>query len=73
MSSPWPTLQLTGLYLFIVYAGMRVMKHREAYSLKVVLGVYNLAMVLLNFYIFKEVSAVDRLSAFFVSLLVSRA
>jgi len=54
MDAYWPTLALTALYLFVVYAGQRVMAHREPFKFHYTLTVYNLALVALNFHIFYE-------------------
>ena len=57
MQSYVPTLALTVLYLFSVWAGMKIMRHRAAYQLKTTLLIYNTLMVALNFHIFYEVSS----------------
>ncbi|XP_062407538.1 elongation of very long chain fatty acids protein 4-like isoform X1 [Sardina pilchardus] len=54
MSSPWPTLAISQLYLLFLWAGPRYMQNREPFQLRKTLIVYNFSMVLLNFYICKE-------------------
>lgn len=56
MQSPWPTIQLTILYLLIVYWGPKFMKERKPIDSKPLLAIYNLALVALNLYIVLEVS-----------------
>lgn len=55
MSSPLPTLGISVLYLLFLWAGPLYMQNREPFQLRKTLIVYNFSMVLLNFYIFKEV------------------
>lgn len=55
MSSPVPTLVISCLYLFFLWAGPRYMQDRQPYTLRKTLIVYNFSMVVLNFYIAKEV------------------
>lgn len=55
MQSPWPTLQLTGIYLLAIYLGPKLMRNRKPFENKIVLAIYNLALVLLNLHIFIEV------------------
>lgn len=57
MSSPWPTLAISCLYLIFLWAGPKYMQDRHPYTLRKTLIVYNFSMVVLNFYIAKEVSA----------------
>lgn len=57
MSSPFPTLAISCLYLLFLWAGPRYMQDRQPYTLRKTLIVYNFSMVVLNFYIAKEVSA----------------
>lgn len=57
MSSPLPTLGFSCLYLLFLWAGPRYMQDRQPYTLRKTLIVYNFSMVVLNFYIAKEVSA----------------
>ncbi|XP_032380724.1 elongation of very long chain fatty acids protein 4 isoform X1 [Etheostoma spectabile] len=52
--SPVPVALIFLTYLFLVWAGPRLMKHREALDLKGVLIVYNFAMVGLSGYMFYE-------------------
>ncbi|XP_053500128.1 elongation of very long chain fatty acids protein 4b isoform X1 [Ictalurus furcatus] len=54
MSSPLPTLGFSVLYLLFLWAGPRYMQHRDAFKLRKTLIIYNFSMVLLNFYICKE-------------------
>lgn len=60
MSSPIPTLVISCLYLFFLWAGPRYMQDRQPYTLRKTLIVYNFSMVVLNFYIAKEVGARPR-------------
>ena len=57
MSSALPTLAISCLYLLFLWAGPRYMQDRQPYTLRKTLIVYNFSMVVLNFYIAKEVSA----------------
>ncbi|KAL4000467.1 hypothetical protein ACER0C_008238 [Sarotherodon galilaeus] len=52
--SPVPVTLIFLLYLFIIWAGPRLMKHREPFELKVVLIVYNFTMVGLSVYMCHE-------------------
>ncbi|KAM3876169.1 ELOVL fatty acid elongase 8b [Diretmus argenteus] len=52
--SPVPVLVVFLGYLCVVWAGPRLMKHREPVDLKAVLIVYNFAMVCLSAYMFYE-------------------
>ncbi|XP_039985395.1 ELOVL fatty acid elongase 8b isoform X2 [Xiphias gladius] len=52
--SPVPVSLIFLVYLCVVWAGPRLMKHREPVDLKVVLIVYNFAMVGLSAYMFYE-------------------
>lgn len=56
MASPLPTLGFSCLYLLFLWAGPRYMQDRQPYTLRKTLIVYNFSMVVLNFYIAKEVS-----------------
>lgn len=58
MSSPFPTLAISCLYLIFLWAGPKYMQDRQPYTLRKTLIVYNFSMVVLNFYIAKEVSAI---------------
>lgn len=53
--SPVPVALIFLAYLLVVWAGPRLMKHREPFDLKVVLVLYNFAMVGLSAYMFHEV------------------
>lgn len=57
MASPLPTLAISCLYLLFLWAGPRYMQDRQPYTLRRTLIVYNFSMVVLNFYIAKEVGA----------------
>lgn len=59
MSSPLPTLAISCLYLLFLWAGPRYMQDRQPYTLRKTLIVYNFSMVVLNFYIAKEVKAMS--------------
>uniref|UniRef100_A0A3Q4N6X6 Elongation of very long chain fatty acids protein n=1 Tax=Neolamprologus brichardi TaxID=32507 RepID=A0A3Q4N6X6_NEOBR len=63
MSSPFPTLAISCLYLIFLWAGPKYMQDRQPYTLRKTLIVYNFSMVVLNFYIAKEVSAIVIASA----------
>uniref|UniRef100_G3PEQ4 Elongation of very long chain fatty acids protein n=1 Tax=Gasterosteus aculeatus aculeatus TaxID=481459 RepID=G3PEQ4_GASAC len=52
--SPVPVALIFLAYLLVVWAGPRLMKHREPFDLKVVLVLYNFAMVGLSAYMFHE-------------------
>ena len=62
IATPWPTIALVAIYLFIVKVGPKVMENRKAYSLREVLIVYNLALVALSAYMVYEVSIMLELS-----------
>ncbi|XP_058969045.2 very long chain fatty acid elongase 4 [Pocillopora verrucosa] len=48
VATPWPTIALVAMYLFIVKVGPKVMENRKAYELREILVVYNFALVLLS-------------------------
>ncbi|GAA6235033.1 elongation of very long chain fatty acids protein 4-like [Lates japonicus] len=52
--SPVPVSLIFLVYLCVVWAGPRLMKNREPIDLKVILIVYNFAMVGLSAYMFHE-------------------
>ncbi|GAA6073537.1 ELOVL fatty acid elongase 8b isoform X2 [Tachysurus ichikawai] len=52
--SPVPVLWIFLCYLGIIWLGPRLMRNREAVDLKLVLIVYNFAMVCLSVYMFHE-------------------
>ncbi|CAG9799105.1 unnamed protein product [Chironomus riparius] len=55
MSSPFPTIWICILYVYIVKeVGPNIMKNRKPFKLKYILILYNLAQVILSFYIFWE-------------------
>ena len=54
--SPVPVIVIFLVYLCVLWAGPRLMKHRGPVDLKGVLIVYNFAMVCLSVYMFYEVS-----------------
>ncbi|XP_029962873.1 very long chain fatty acid elongase 5 [Salarias fasciatus] len=59
LDSYLPTFALTVVYLLIVWLGPKYMKHRQPYSCRRLLLLYNLGVTLLSFYMFYElVSAV---------------
>ena len=59
MSTPWPSVILTALYVYFVkYGGPQFMENRKPYELRNILFVYNFAMVILSGYIFLEVGYV---------------
>lgn len=57
MSSPAPTLAISCLYLLFLWVGPKYMQNREPFELRKTLIVYNFSMVILNFYIAKEVTS----------------
>lgn len=59
MQSPWPTLSISTLYLLFVWLGPKWMKDREPFQMRSVLIIYNFGMVLLNLFIFREVSLLN--------------
>ncbi|KAL4225491.1 hypothetical protein ACF0H5_016181 [Mactra antiquata] len=56
ISTIWPTVMITTTYLTVILGGQRLMKHQEAFQLNTVMMVYNFLLVLLNAYIFYELS-----------------
>ncbi|XP_060933509.1 ELOVL fatty acid elongase 8b [Limanda limanda] len=60
--SPFPMLLIFLVYLSVVWAGPRMMKHREPFNLRVVLIVYNFCMVGLSAYMFYEFLVTSLLS-----------
>ncbi|KAE8603121.1 hypothetical protein XENTR_v10014225 [Xenopus tropicalis] len=54
MQSPLPTLAISTAYLLVVWLGPKFMKNREPFQLRYLLIAYNFGMVILNFFIFKE-------------------
>ena len=56
MSSPWPTVALTVLYLLVVWLGPKFMTNRAAFDLKYLMIIYNFGLVILSFYMMYEVS-----------------
>ncbi|XP_035377466.1 elongation of very long chain fatty acids protein 4b [Electrophorus electricus] len=55
MQSSVNTLGISALYLLFLWVGPRYMRGWDAFHLRETLIVYNFSMVLLNFYICKEV------------------
>lgn len=55
-----PTLALTVTYLLIVWTGPKYMKHRQPYSCRGAMMLYNLGLTLLSFYMFYEVNRLLR-------------
>lgn len=53
--SPIPVALIFLLYLCVVWLGPRLMRHRQPVDLRVILIVYNFAMVGLSTYMFHEV------------------
>ncbi|XP_043929674.1 elongation of very long chain fatty acids protein 4 [Protopterus annectens] len=60
MQSPLPTLAISTLYLLFVWLGPKWMRNREPFQLRPWLIGYNFGMVILNFYIFKELILATR-------------
>ncbi|XP_030641833.1 elongation of very long chain fatty acids protein 4-like [Chanos chanos] len=64
MSSPLPTLGFSCLYLLFLWVGPRYMQSREPFPLRTTLIIYNFSMVLLNFYICKELIIASRAAGY---------
>uniref|UniRef100_A0AAY5F402 Elongation of very long chain fatty acids protein n=1 Tax=Electrophorus electricus TaxID=8005 RepID=A0AAY5F402_ELEEL len=60
MQSSVNTLGISALYLLFLWVGPRYMRGWDAFHLRETLIVYNFSMVLLNFYICKEVHDVNK-------------
>lgn len=60
MNSPLPTLVISSTYLLFLWLGPKYMQGREPFQLRKTLIVYNFSMVILNFFIFKEVRSHTR-------------
>lgn len=60
MDSPLPTLAISSTYLLFLWLGPKYMQGREPFQLRKTLIVYNFSMVILNFFIFKEVRSITR-------------
>lgn len=56
VATPWPTICLMAMYLFIVKVGPKFMENRKAWDLKEVLVVYNFGLVFLSGYMLYEVN-----------------
>lgn len=54
VATPWPTIALIGMYLFVVKVGPKIMETRKAYNLREVLIVYNFALLLLSAWMMYE-------------------
>lgn len=54
VSSPWPLLAIIILYLLLLRFGPKFMANRKPFDLKGVMVVYNLLVVVLSVYMFKE-------------------
>ena len=57
MATPLPILWIYLGYLSMVFAGPRLMKPYQAFSLRPIIIAYNFALVLLSLYMFEEVRA----------------
>lgn len=57
--SPVPVFCIFLCYLGVIWLGPRLMRTREAVDLKLVLIVYNFAMVCLSVYMFHEVTVLQ--------------
>lgn len=55
-----PTFALTVMYLLIVWMGPKYMKHRQPFSCRGILMLYNLGLTLLSFYMFYEVNRLSQ-------------
>jgi len=65
MSSVWPTISITVTYLIIVKFGPSLMKFRpQGFEFRWSLFCYNFCLVVLNLYIFVEVSIAFRAAVF---------
>lgn len=56
LDSYLPTGALTVMYLLIVWLGPKYMKHRQPYSCRGAMMLYNLGLTLLSFAMFYEVN-----------------
>lgn len=57
MASPFPTITLTGLYLYFVkIAGPQWMKDKQPYDLRIFMIIYNFSLVIASGTMFIEVS-----------------
>ena len=56
--SPWNIFSICIGYIVLCYIGPKLMANRKPFELRAVLVVYNLFMVLLSMYMFKEVSCI---------------
>jgi len=55
MDTPWSTLALIALYLYVVkILGPNLMRERKAFDLKKIMVIYNLTMVVASFWMFLE-------------------
>ncbi|XP_019638500.1 PREDICTED: elongation of very long chain fatty acids protein 2-like [Branchiostoma belcheri] len=55
LSSPWPNVYLTVLYFLLVWLGPKVMRNRQAFSLREVMILYNIIITALSCWMFKEI------------------
>ena len=55
VATPWPTISLVAVYLFLVKIGPKIMEDRKPFDFKWVLVIYNFALVLLSAYMVYEV------------------
>ncbi|KAG2467822.1 ELOV4 protein, partial [Polypterus senegalus] len=64
MQSPLPTLAISSLYLLFLWLGPKWMRNQEPFQLRSVLIIYNFGMVILNFFIFKELFLAARAAGY---------
>ncbi|KAI1885565.1 hypothetical protein AGOR_G00205110 [Albula goreensis] len=64
MSSPLPTLAISSMYLIFLWLGPKYMQNREPFQLRKTLIIYNFSMVILNFFIFKELFLAARAAGY---------
>lgn len=54
-----PTFALTVMYLLIVWLGPKYMRHRQAYSCRGLMLLYNLGVTVLSFYMCYQVKIIN--------------
>uniref|UniRef100_W5NKC3 Elongation of very long chain fatty acids protein 4 n=1 Tax=Lepisosteus oculatus TaxID=7918 RepID=W5NKC3_LEPOC len=64
MQSPLPTLTISTLYLLFIWLGPKWVQNREPFQLRSILIVYNFGMVILNFFICKELFLAARAAGY---------
>jgi len=67
IGSPWLVLILIGFYLYFIYnLGPRLMAKRQPFKLYRILQIYNVSQILLNAYLFYEVSYIMFLNNYLI-------